>query len=314
MLIKIDTPHKLLRHDDPFADAASFPNLELRFERHTGILWKYIAPQATPHFSHELLDDIRRVQDRIRSHEWGGQASDTPVKYVVFASRIPGVYSLGGDLRLFRRLIAARNRAELMRYARKATDAVYHHASNTGHTMSFSLVRGVAMGGGFEAALAGNVLVAEEGSRMGFPEVLFGLFPGMGAYTFLRRRVDAMTAEKIILSARNYRAEELHEMGVVDVLCPAGEGEATIRSHVSRQASRPGAIAFRQAIGRCRAVDRDELYSICDAWVETALELPADCLRRIDRLIANQDRNFAAPHVAVSAAPTAARVPLANAG
>ena len=59
------------------------------------------------------------------------------------------------------------------------------------------------MGGGFEAALAGNVLVAERGTRLGFPEVLFGLFPGMGAYTLLRRRVDAVTAEKIILNAKN---------------------------------------------------------------------------------------------------------------
>ncbi len=310
MLIKIDSPQRLLRDDDPFSDAEAFPNLELRFEPRAGILWKYIAPGATPHFSHELLDDIRRVQHRIRNRECGGFASATPVKYVVFASRIPGVYSLGGDLRLFRRLIAARDRAALMRYARKATDAVYHHASNAGSTMSFSLVRGVAMGGGFEAALAGNVLVAEEGSRMGFPEVLFGLFPGMGAYTFLRRRVSAVTAEKIILSARNYRAEELYEMGVIDVLCAPGEGEEAIRSYVSRQASRPGAIAFRQAISRCQALDREELYSICDSWVETALDLSADCLRRIDRLIANQDRSFAGPAQAAAEAP----VPLANAG
>ncbi|MEQ8664042.1 MAG: crotonase/enoyl-CoA hydratase family protein [Gammaproteobacteria bacterium] len=305
MLIKIDTPQHLLRNDDPFTDAASFPNLELRFERRSGILWKYIAPGATPHFSHDLLDDIRRVQNRIRAREWHAQGKESPVKYVVFASRIPGVYSLGGDLRLFRRLIAARDRAGIMLYARKATDAVYHHAANAGHTMSFSLVRGIAMGGGFEAALAGNVLVAEEGSRMGFPEVLFGLFPGMGAYTFLRRRVDATTAEKIILSARNYRAEELHEMGVVDVLCPPGEGETAIRSYVSRQASRPGAVAFRRAIGRCRAIDREELYSICDSWVETALELPADCLRRIDRLIANQDRNFTCPGATHAVQPVA---------
>lgn len=295
MLITLDNPQRALRDETSFDDLPPPRNLELRFEEQSGILWKYIGAGATPYFSHELLDDIRQVQNRIRNRVDGNGRFGTggAVKYVVFASRIPGVFSLGGDLRLFRTLIAARDRAGLMRYARKATDAVFYHASNFGNAMSFSLVQGVAMGGGFEAALAGNILVAEKGSRLGFPEVLFGLFPGMGAYTLLRRRIDAITAERIILSARNYPAEELHEMGIVDILCERGEGEAHIRSYVSRQASRPGSVAFRQAINRCQAINRDELYSISDSWVETALGLPDEYLRRIDRLVANQDRNFA---------------------
>lgn len=294
MLITIDNPQRLLRDEPAFETQETLPNLDLRFESRSGILWKYISTRATPHFSHALLDDIRRVQDRIRAHAAFRDRAE-PVRYVVFASRIPGVFSLGGDLRLFRQLITARDRDGLSRYARKATDAVLNHASNPGNTMSFSLVQGVAMGGGFEAALAGNLLVAERGSRLGFPEVLFGLFPGMGAYTLLRRRVDAATAERIILSARNYPAEELHEMGIVDLLCEPGEGPTRIRAYVSRQASRPGSIAFRQAINRCRPLDHEELYGICDSWVEAALELGEDCLRRIDRLVANQDRNFARP-------------------
>lgn len=306
MLIKIENPQRLLRDDALVTDTGKTPNLDLHFEERSGILWKYISAAATPYFSHELLDDIRTVQNRVRNRESGSdrRSDDRPIRYVVFASHIPGVFSLGGDLRLFRTLIARRDRAGLFKYAKKATDAVFYHASNFGNAMSFSLVQGVAMGGGFEAALAGNILVAEKGSRLGFPEVLFGLFPGMGAYTLLRRRVDAMTAEKIILSARNYPAEELHEMGVVDVLCEAGEGAAYIRSYVSRQASRPGAAAFRQAINRCNAIDRDELYGISDTWVETALNLPAECLRRIDRLIANQERNFS-PALAAEAAAIA---------
>jgi DSF synthase len=43
-----------------------------------------------------------------------------------------------------------------------------------------SLVQGRALGSGFECALASDVIVAETGARMGFPEVLFNLFPGMG--------------------------------------------------------------------------------------------------------------------------------------
>lgn len=51
------------------------------------------------------------------------------------------------------------------------------------------MVQGDAFGGGLEFALSSNILVAEQGTRLGFPEILFNLFPGMGAYTFLYRKV-----------------------------------------------------------------------------------------------------------------------------
>ena len=264
--------------------------LDLRFDAKAGILWKFIARTSTPHFSHQQLDDIRTVQNGVRD----GLHFDLPgydaarLKYLVFGSRLPGIFSLGGDLRLFRELIAKRDRHGLEAYSRKATDAIFHHAANTADVMTFSLVQGSAMGGGFEATLAGNVIIAERGSRLGFPEVLFGLFPGMGAYTLLRRRVDSVTAERIILSAKNYLAEELVEMGVIDVLCEPGEGESAVYSYISRQAHRPGVLAFRRALNRARALDRKELYDIAGEWVETALTLSHEHLKRIDRLVAGQ--------------------------
>jgi DSF synthase len=306
MLFSLDETKLRSKSDFPLSNTAEITHLDIEFEERHGILWKFISAASTPHFCHEQLDDIRAVQAMLRDRSFGdgpGRANNDPVRYVVFGSRIPGVFSLGGDLRLFRELIANRDRAGLARYSRKATDAVYYHACNPGNTTSISLVQGVAMGGGFEAALAGNLLVAERGSRLGFPEVLFGLFPGMGAYTFLRRRVDAATAESIIVSAKNYTAEDLHDMGIVDILCAPGEGEHAIRSYVSRQASRPGAAAFRRAINCARPIDRNELYGIAEAWVDTALQLDTASLRRIDRLITNQDRKFeqAAPEPALIA-------------
>ena len=271
-------------------DTSVLTNLELRFDHSTGVLWKYIAAHSTPHFSHAQLDDIRTVQNAVRDglHLKLPNFDSAKLKYMVFGSKIPGIFSLGGDLRLFRDLIARRDRHGLELYSRKATDAIFHHAANSADVMTFSLVQGTAMGGGFEATLAGNVVVAERGARLGFPEVLFGLFPGMGAYTLLRRRVDCATAEKIILGAKNYTAEELHRMGIVDVLCEPGEGEHAVYSYISRQAHRPGVLAFRRALNRARAIDHKELYAIADEWVDTAMNLPHENLKRIDRLVAGQ--------------------------
>lgn len=293
-------------------DCSTLHDLELRYDQPVGILWKYIARNSTPHFSHSQLDNIRTVQNAVRD----GLHFNLPgfdagkLKYLVFGSKIPGIFSLGGDLRLFRDLIAQKDRHGLESYSRKATDAVFNHAANTADVMTFSLVQGTAMGGGFEATLAGNVVIAERGSRLGFPEVLFGLFPGMGAYTLLRRRVDSATAEKIILSAKNYTAEELVELGIVDVLCEPGEGEHAVYSYISRQAHRPGVLAFRRALNRARAIDRKELYAIADEWVDTAMNLPIENLKRIDRLVAGQhklnlvaDGGKAAPKVTIKYIP-----------
>ena len=294
MIISIKNIGSADRSNVILADGGLCKNLDISFDENSGILWKFISAESTPHFSHDLLDDIRSVQSSVRDrlHGGGELSGGKPIKYIVFGSNIPGVFSLGGDLRLFRRLIANKDRAGLTKYSKKATDAVFHHASNFGDAMSFSLVQGAAMGGGFEAALAGNILVAESGTRLGFPEVLFGLFPGMGAYTFLRRRVDALTAEKIILSAKNYSAEELHDIGVVDILCEPGDGRRAIESYISRQSSRPGAVAFRRALNHAHCIDRNELYAIADEWVETALNLAPEHIRRIDRLVCNQQKNF----------------------
>lgn len=271
-------------------------NLHIRVDVSNGIIWNFIARQAPSYFSHQLLDDIRFVQNAIDATDEIPGVSLVPekVRYLVFGSENPDVFSLGGDLQLFRNLILERDRAGLTSYAIKATDAVFHHSTNPRNILSFSLVRGVAMGGGFEAALAANVLVAERGSRLGFPEVLFGLFPGMGAYTFLKRRVGEKPARSIIESAKNYSAEELFDLGIVDVLADRGEGEKAIYSYIARHANRPGVLAFRRAVEISEKANIDELYSIAEMWVETALHLPAEHIRRIDRLVASQKKNYGA--------------------
>ena len=92
-------------------------------------------------------------------------------------------------------------------------------------------MQGDALGGGFEAALSASVIVAEESARMGFPEILFNLFPGMGAYSFLSRKIGRRAAEEMIVSGTIYGARQLFDLGVVDVLTPDGTGEAQSTVH-----------------------------------------------------------------------------------
>lgn len=273
--------------------ARRFPNLDLRFDASGGVMWKFVSRNAAAHYSHEVLNDLRGVQNTLMEGQDFGFSGYLPgaVRFLVLGSRIPGVFSLGGDLALFRELIRRGDRYGLAAYAKKAIDAVYYHATGSGQSLTtISLVQGVALGGGFEAALAGHVIIAERGVRFGLPEVVFGLFPGMGAYTLLCRRVNPKQAERIILSGDTYSAEELHEMGIVDELAFPGEGVQAVMDYVSRQRMNPGQHAFRKALNRVHAIDHSELYGIADEWVEAALNLAPSYLRRIDRLLRSQDR------------------------
>jgi DSF synthase len=143
----------------------------------------------------------------------------------VLASGMPGVFNLGGDLELFKQLIGAHDRAGLQRYGRACIDVLYrNYIAHELPLTTVSLVQGECLGGGFEAALSSDVIVAEKGARFGFPEILFNLFPGMGAYSFLDRKIGQRGAEEIISSGKIYSAEEMQALGVVDAVAEDGQG------------------------------------------------------------------------------------------
>ena len=70
------------------------------------------------------------------------------------------------------------------------------------------------------------------------PENMFGLFPGMGAYSLLSRRIGTGLAEEMILSGRMYTAEEMKDEGLVQIIVEPGEGtSADTRLHREKQST-----------------------------------------------------------------------------
>jgi DSF synthase len=259
-----------------------------------------------PCFSSALLAECRTVQRAVvqSSHD----PDVAPIEYLVLASAVPGVFNLGGDLSLFMRLIEEQDRVSLAAYARACVEVSYHQSISLGLPLTtIALVQGDALGGGFEAALACNVIVAERGTQFGLPEVLFNLFPGMGAFTFLSRRLDPVRAERLILSGRIYRAEELYEMGVVDELAEPGEGVAAVAQLIERRRRRPLAYgAMRQVRQRHQPVTYDELLSIADLWVDTAMQLSPKDVRTMSRLVKAQSLREPASEIAGQRMPARA--------
>jgi len=80
---------------------------------------------------------------------------------------------------------------------------------------TIAAVKGYALGGGFEIALACDIIVADATARFGLPEGLLGLSPGGGGTQRLTRSVGKQTASDILLAARRITGERAHQLGLV---------------------------------------------------------------------------------------------------
>ncbi len=240
-------------------------------------------PSFTPSMVRELIMLHRSIQGLFASLPSGAPA---PFQYYVQGSRIPGIYNLGGDLAFLIDRIVAGDRESIRRYAYDCVDAVYHIATGFDvPVVSVGLLQGNALGGGLEGALCCNVLIAERSVKMGFPEILFNSFPGMGAYSLVSRRLDAARAERMIFSGKVYSAQDMYDIGLVDMVVDDGDGEAGLRDYILNDRR---SHAVRHAVYRMRRrvnpLSLSELRDVTDLWVETVLRLDAGDLRRMQHL------------------------------
>jgi DSF synthase len=283
-----------LRPGLPAGALGSFDELDVRFDEASRTCWCGMQPLGGPSFTPALLSQMAALQGQFTEMFMRAGGAEAPLRYVVVGSKMPGIFNLGGDLTLFKQLIRARDRQGLRAYARACIDVVYRNAvAYDLPIITIAMVQGDALGGGFEAALSCNIIVAERSAKFGLPEILFNLFPGMGAYSFLSRRIGMAAAEKMILSGKVYEAAELHAMGVVDILVEDGEAPAAIEAYIQRNGRRHNA---EQAVFRMRQIvnplNYEELTDIGDLWVDTALKLIETDLRKMERITLAQQRRW----------------------
>ena len=255
--------------------------------------WLYMHADAAtgvrPCFRKELMEEMWGFLSSLQPRT--DQRPHAQLRHVVIASD-SAAFNLGGDLELFAALIRAGNRERLLDYARRCVEGVHAiHRGLNGDVRTIALVQGDALRGGMELALACHTIVAERGTSMGLPEVVFGLFPGMGAYSFLCKRVSPQLAEKIILEGRVFPVEELHEMGIVDALADKGEGQAVVKQIVRQQQRAAHAHLSLNAVrSLAQPVGFDELMGITEIWVDAALSLDDRALKTMDRIVKAQHR------------------------
>ena len=263
--------------------------LDVLYEPEDEVLWTFMRPRGRPSFTPAMLEDFEDWQRLILSGFGEGRA---PLKYLVLGSRAPGVFCFGGDLDLFNRLIRGGDRAGLVRYGYRCVE-ILHRNINTLDLpiLTIGLVEGAALGGGFEALLSFDHIIAERSATFGLPETMFGLFPGMGAHAMLSRKLGSAAADRIILSNKTYSAQEMYDLGIVHEVADDGAGLAATRAFFARNARRhAGLVGAKRAMRESCHVPLAELKRIVDHWAESALQLREQDLKLMQRLVSAQSK------------------------
>jgi DSF synthase len=247
--------------------------LDVSWDDPTGALWTFMRPRGRPSYNLDLLEDFHAWQRGIIA-AFENRPND--LRFLLLGSRTPGVFNLGGDLDLFAAKIRDRDRQALVAYGESCVRILHRNMNCLGLPMvTIGLAQGDALGGGFESLLSFNVIIAERDAKFGFPENIFGLFPGMGAYSLVARRVGAAFAEEMMLSGRIYTAEEMKDVGLVHILAEPGQGIAEARDYIERSKRRhTGSRSIYQVGREVNPITLMELDRIVQVWADACLQLP----------------------------------------
>ncbi|WFL77183.1 crotonase/enoyl-CoA hydratase family protein [Altererythrobacter arenosus] len=263
--------------------------LDVMYDDRTSALWTFMNPTARPSFTPSMLNDFEDWQ-RLIGSSFG--PDKVPLRYLILGSRAPDVFCFGGDLDLFQRLIRERNRDALVEYGHRCCAILDRNIRTLEIPMlTVGLVQGAALGGGFEALLSFDYIVAERTATFGLPEIMFGLFPGMGAHALLSRKLGSAMADRIIVSNETYTAEQMYELGIVHHLAEPGDGVSACREFIKKSDRRhAGLVGSRRAMKHAWKLELAELNRITEMWADTALELREQDLKVMNRLVAAQAR------------------------
>ncbi|WP_010520784.1 crotonase/enoyl-CoA hydratase family protein [Aquimarina agarivorans] len=258
-------------------------NLEY-FPKEQTLFWK-IKNTGIPNFCLNGLKEFQEFCSWVKEYF---SHPDRPLKFIVSGSEHQGIYNMGGDLPFFLENIQSGDIENLRQYAHLCVDAIYNiYTSFDLPVLTIALVEGKAYGGGFECALAHDYILAVDDAQFGLPENKFNLFPGMGAYSLLHRKLSTGDASEILKSGRILEVNYLKSLGLINTVFSKKEeeGELAAFNFVSRLNEH---FNFEYHHALCTKkifpLDKKELLEITNIWVEACFKIKKFDLRRMEIL------------------------------
>src|SRR5258707_4357168 len=138
-------------------------------------------------------------------------------------------------------------------------------------------VNGVAVGGGFEIALACDLIIAAEHARFGLPEPRVGLIAGAGGVHRLPQQIPLKHAIGLLLTGKQITAQEAYRLGLLNDVVPGGELMA---------AAERWANEILECSPLCVRLTKEATLAGLSSSIEEALQQDPP---RIQRLLASED-------------------------
>jgi enoyl-CoA hydratase len=144
---------------------------------------------------------------------------------IIYSEMKPG-FCAGADLRELYRRSQAMEKLEAARGVRDFLERIHRvlNIIDASPLTTIAAVHGVTFGGGFELALACDLIIADKMARFCFPELRLGLIPGFGGIPRLKRDLGNAVVRDLLLTGRSFNAAKAQQIGLVSQV--VGEGEA----------------------------------------------------------------------------------------
>jgi enoyl-CoA hydratase/carnithine racemase len=197
------------------------------------------------------------------------QSLDSSAHAVLIYSDLKCGFSAGADLRELYERSQAMAKAEAAKGVREFLERI-HHALNVidaSPLTTIAAVNGVVFGGGFELALACDLIIADKTARFAFPELRLGLIPGFGGIPRLKRDISSAVIRDLLLTGRSFNATKAQQVGLVSQVVAEGEVLRAARATAAQIAKfdRGTSAAAKQFI---KPIPREELQREIDIFCE----------------------------------------------
>lgn len=147
----------------------------------------------------------------------GKLAADTGVRALLITGAGDRAFAAGADIREIAALSPDEGRAFSLR-----GQSTFRRIETLGKPV-IACIRGFALGGGCELAMACTLRMAADDARLGLPECKLGLIPGYGGTQRLSRMIGRSAALRLLLTGKIIDAQEALRIGLVDEVVPAAE-------------------------------------------------------------------------------------------
>jgi enoyl-CoA hydratase/carnithine racemase len=187
---------------------------------------------------------------------------------IIYSELKPG-FCAGADLRELYQRSQAMEKTEAARGVRDFLERIHRvlNLIDAAPLTTIAAVHGVTFGGGFELALACDLIIADKMARFCFPELRLGLIPGFGGIPRLKRDLGNAVVRDLLLTGRSFNVTKAQQIGLVSQV--VGEGEALRAARATaaqlKKFDRTTAVAAKKFI---KPIPHEELKREIDLFCE----------------------------------------------